>query len=97
MTGVIRIPQTKTRLRSTKIFRGIGVHRPPHIHFEIRSKKSRLVTQMVFPGERLNATDELFIMLGELAPAAIGSVKPPESDMEKDSIHMHWDIVLFEK
>jgi protocatechuate 3,4-dioxygenase beta subunit len=35
--------------------------RPPHIHFEVHGKFERLVTQMYFPGEPLNADDRLLI------------------------------------
>jgi protocatechuate 3,4-dioxygenase, beta subunit len=34
--------------------------RPPHIHFEVRGQFERLVTQMYFPSEPLNACDRLF-------------------------------------
>jgi protocatechuate 3,4-dioxygenase beta subunit len=33
--------------------------RPPHIHFEVLSKFKRLITQMYFPGEPLNAGDRV--------------------------------------
>jgi protocatechuate 3,4-dioxygenase, beta subunit len=33
--------------------------RPPHIHFEIHGRFERLITQMYFPGEPLNACDRL--------------------------------------
>jgi len=33
--------------------------RPPHIHFEINGQFERLITQMYFPGEPLNASDRL--------------------------------------
>jgi protocatechuate 3,4-dioxygenase beta subunit len=36
---------------------GPGWVRPPHIHFEVQGKFERLVTQMYFPGEPLNASD----------------------------------------
>lgn len=35
--------------------------RPPHIHFEVHGKYERLITQMYFPGEPLNACDR-FLM-----------------------------------
>ena len=35
--------------------------RPPHIHFEIQGKFDRLITQMYFPGEPLNARDPLLL------------------------------------
>ena len=34
-----------------------GVMRAPHIHFEVRGRTNRLVTQMYFAGEALNDTD----------------------------------------
>jgi protocatechuate 3,4-dioxygenase, beta subunit len=33
--------------------------RPPHIHFEVRGQFERLITQMYFPDEPLNASDRL--------------------------------------
>lgn len=33
--------------------------RPPHIHFEVRGQFERLITQMYFPNEPLNASDRL--------------------------------------
>jgi len=33
--------------------------RPPHIHFEIHDRFERLITQMYFPDEPLNACDRL--------------------------------------
>jgi protocatechuate 3,4-dioxygenase, beta subunit len=33
--------------------------RPPHIHFEIHGQFERLITQMYFPNEPLNASDRL--------------------------------------
>jgi protocatechuate 3,4-dioxygenase beta subunit len=38
---------------------GPGWMRPPHIHFEIHGRFERLVTQMYFPDEPLNASDRL--------------------------------------
>jgi protocatechuate 3,4-dioxygenase beta subunit len=36
--------------------------RTPHIHFDIHGRSERLVTQMYFPGEPLNASDALLRM-----------------------------------
>jgi protocatechuate 3,4-dioxygenase beta subunit len=38
-----------------------GQRRPPHIHFEVHGAFERLVTQMYFPGEPLNASDRLLL------------------------------------
>jgi protocatechuate 3,4-dioxygenase, beta subunit len=35
--------------------------RPPHIHFEVRGKFERLITQMYFAGEPLNACDRILM------------------------------------
>ena len=37
-----------------------GWVRPPHIHFDVQGSESRLVTQMHFEGEDLNAKDRFF-------------------------------------
>jgi protocatechuate 3,4-dioxygenase, beta subunit len=39
--------------------------RAPHIHFEIEGQFERLVTQMYFPGEPLNASDRLLMSAPE--------------------------------
>lgn len=36
-----------------------GTPRPPHIHFDVTGQSSRLVTQMLFPGEPLNESDDV--------------------------------------
>jgi protocatechuate 3,4-dioxygenase beta subunit len=40
---------------------GSGRIRPPHIHFEVQGKFDRLITQMYFPDESLNASDPLLM------------------------------------
>jgi protocatechuate 3,4-dioxygenase, beta subunit len=39
--------------------------RAPHIHFEVEGQFERLVTQMYFPGEPLNASDRLLMSVPE--------------------------------
>jgi len=72
-----------------------GRVRPPHIHFDVNGKASRLVTQMYFPGEPENARDLIF---GDMDPqerdAVTATILPPAPDLEKDSIVARWDIVL---
>lgn len=36
-----------------------GVPRPRHIHFDIKSRRARLTTQMYFPGEKENALEDI--------------------------------------
>lgn len=67
--------------------------RPPHIHFDISGRSSRLVTQMYFEGEALNDADPLLqevehretLMAHRVAAAAGG---------EPGAITLEWDIVL---
>jgi protocatechuate 3,4-dioxygenase beta subunit len=69
--------------------------RPPHIHFDVAARDSRLVTQMYFPGEPANATD---LILGRMDAAEqralIAQVSRPPADLEPDSLLVRWDIVL---
>ena len=68
--------------------------RPPHIHFDVRGAKDRLVTQMYFPDEPLNESDIIFKDLGPGREAAIGKVLPPDRRLEPDSLLINWDIIL---
>jgi protocatechuate 3,4-dioxygenase beta subunit len=68
--------------------------RPPHIHFDIRGKNDRLVTQMYFPDEPLNEKDSIFMGLGSDRGAAIGKVLPPPKELEADTLVVAWDIIL---
>jgi protocatechuate 3,4-dioxygenase, beta subunit len=36
-----------------------GTPRPRHIHFDIKSRRARLTTQMYFPGEKENALEDI--------------------------------------
>jgi protocatechuate 3,4-dioxygenase, beta subunit len=76
---------------------GPGWERPPHIHFDITTGVSRLVTQMFFPGEPLNEKDELFKNLGPFSKFALASVQSGAKQIEDGAIEYRWDIVLFEK
>jgi protocatechuate 3,4-dioxygenase beta subunit len=63
--------------------------RPPHIHFEIHGKFERLITQMYFPDEPLNAIDRLLNAV--LRPdLLIATCVSPESDPRV----LNFDIVL---
>ena len=64
-------------------------HRTPHIHWDIRSAKTRTIAQLYFPEETvLNAADRLYQELG--AEAATSLAARSTSDPNKYS----WDIVL---
>jgi protocatechuate 3,4-dioxygenase, beta subunit len=65
--------------------------RPPHIHFEVHGRFERLITQMYFPDEPLNASDRLLnsVLRPELLIAT--TVSPQESAPHPV---LHFDIVL---
>jgi protocatechuate 3,4-dioxygenase, beta subunit len=74
-----------------------GWWRPPHIHFSVfgRVWLSRLVTQMYFPGEPLNAQDRILNAVPD--PAArerlVARLAPPASDSHNALVFEH-QIVL---
>ena len=68
-----------------------GWTRPPHIHFDVRSKTSREVTQMFFPGESLNGTDRLFLAIPEAERAAVLARQAGVTD---GVTRLEWDVVL---
>jgi protocatechuate 3,4-dioxygenase, beta subunit len=64
--------------------------RPPHIHFEVQGKFDRLITQMYFPGESLNACDPL--LLSANAPDLL--VARPLASPDNSNRTFVFDIVL---
>lgn len=71
--------------------------RTPHIHFEIIGETGRLITEMYFPGEPLNAPDaniaELKARGGD--PASLTAVRDGSEDA--DILALRWDVVLAER
>ena len=70
--------------------------RPPHIHFDVTGKTSRMVTQLYFEGEELNDKDLLLQGLGarQNKESVIVKLRPPTKDLEPDSLLIAWDIFL---
>jgi protocatechuate 3,4-dioxygenase, beta subunit len=64
--------------------------RPPHIHFEVQGKFDRLITQMYFPDEPLNARDPL--LLSANAPDLL--VARPLASPDNSNPTFVFDIVL---
>jgi protocatechuate 3,4-dioxygenase beta subunit len=65
-------------------------NRPPHIHFEVHGKFERLITQMYFPNEPLNASDRL--LNSALRPdLLIATVSPQDQNLHRV---LKFDIVL---
>jgi protocatechuate 3,4-dioxygenase beta subunit len=64
--------------------------RTPHVHVEIDGRLNRLVTQMFFPGEALNATDA--ILRDAVNPAEVTAIVLGRS--ADGVVRFGWDIVL---
>jgi protocatechuate 3,4-dioxygenase, beta subunit len=67
--------------------------RAPHVHFDIRAERARLVTQMYFPDEPLNATD---VLLADCdAPELLVARRLPRVESTAGPVSaLGWDIVL---
>ncbi len=73
---------------------GSGGKRAPHVHFDVVADDYRLVTQMYFPGEPLNATDMLITTM-EARHRDIGAATCREvPSTSTDTLRYAWDIVL---
>jgi protocatechuate 3,4-dioxygenase, beta subunit len=65
--------------------------RPPHIHFEVEGRFERLITQMYFPGEPLNASDRL---LNAILRPDLLIAKTAPSEVRSGLRVLNFDIVL---
>ncbi|AOL95348.1 protocatechuate 3,4-dioxygenase [Porphyrobacter sp. LM 6] len=64
--------------------------RTPHIHFDIKGRQSRIITQMYFTEDyATNTKDALYNMLGEDAVTAMAA--------QQEADRYRWDIVLADK
>lgn len=71
--------------------------RPPHIHFSVLgpSSLSRLVTQMYFPGDPLNALDRLILSIpDEAARRRLVARQVPPAEVEGEWLGFAHDLVL---
>lgn len=68
--------------------------RTPHIHFDIAARDQRLVTQMYFPGEALNASDGLIANLSARGLDAATMTSRSIESGEAGVLAFAWDIVL---
>ena len=74
---------------------GEGWMRPPHIHFDIKGRARRLVTQMYFAGEALNEKDKLFTSASaEGRKSLLARHGTPSGKQERDALVALWDVVL---
>lgn len=69
--------------------------RTRHIHFDVRGKATRLVTQMYFEGEPKNEIDPLLKMQRpEYRKTLFSRPGTPTATQERDAMAVSWDIVL---
>lgn len=67
--------------------------RAPHIHFDVKGKNRRLITQMFLPGEALNTDDNLYKGLGTAAlRSKVTAIAQPKSG-DAPPLYL-WDIAL---
>ena len=71
-----------------------GTIRTPHIHFDVTHGDYRLVTQMYFPGEPLNAKDLLLSTLPSRHRDPAAAICRPAPAHEPGLMAFEWDIVL---
>lgn len=65
-------------------------HRTPHIHFDIKGRQGRLITQMYFTEDHAsNSQDVLYNRLGGDALTAM-------AQQQAEADRYRWDIVLAE-
>ena len=69
-----------------------GQWRTPHIHLDVVSRNERIVSQMYFPGEKLNDTD-LVLGTADSKPSVISRAIEPLSG-DPGALAFAWDIVL---
>jgi protocatechuate 3,4-dioxygenase beta subunit len=63
--------------------------RPPHIHLDITGQTDRLITQMLFPNEALNETDDVVPQWARarLTASAVGKTS-------NGALRYEWDMIL---
>lgn len=66
--------------------------RTPHIHFDIRGRSERLVTQMYFPNEPLNAIDFLLKNAAPRESVIAEAINPLSGD--PGALAFRWTVVL---
>ena len=66
--------------------------RTPHIHFDIRGRAERLVTQMYFPNEPLNEIDFLLKNAAPRESVIAEAIDPLSGD--PDALAFRWTVVL---
>lgn len=90
--GHYRIKTVKPGAYATPV---AGWTRPPHIHFDVKGRLSRLVTQMYLEGEALNDKDVLLQRKSEAGrKSLIASYTARSGQQEPNALVAVWNIVL---
>ena len=78
------------------VAQGPNVWRPAHIHFSVfgEGARSRLITQMYFPGDSLQLTDAIFSAVPAAARERLVSRFSPEKSISEFALGYEFDIVL---
>jgi protocatechuate 3,4-dioxygenase beta subunit len=63
--------------------------RPPHIHHDVVGKSDRLITEMLFPEEPLNETDD--VVPAWARPRLTATARGVSSD---GALRFEWDVIL---
>ena len=71
-----------------------GTLRTPHVHFDVTNLDYRLVTQMYFPGEKLNGKDLLLSTLAARHRDPASSICKPATTSEPGVLAFTFDIVM---
>jgi len=71
-----------------------GTMRTPHVHFDVTNADYRLVAQMYFPGESLNAKDILLSTLAARRRDPDAAICKPITINEPNVKAFTWDIIL---
>jgi protocatechuate 3,4-dioxygenase, beta subunit len=71
-----------------------GTMRTPHIHFDATHADYRLVTQMYFPGQSLNATDILLSTLAARRRDPRTAISEAVESSEPGVLGFRWDMIL---
>jgi len=71
-----------------------GTLRTPHVHFDVTNVDYRLVTQMYFPGEKLNGKDLLLSTLAARHRDPASSICKPAATSEPGVLAFTFDIVM---
>jgi protocatechuate 3,4-dioxygenase, beta subunit len=67
--------------------------RPPHIHFDVKGRVNRLVTQMYFEGEALNDKDEI-LQGASRKDGLFARYSAPSGQQEANALVTVWNIVM---